>query len=332
MAITNQQINEAIQERVNYAELARLLEADLNAIALQAIPIHAEEQRQLALAQGKTTDEANAIYDKLSTQYIEYKVFFDVGTFNTEITAQAPGEGQGMFKTPVLISFINGAFSNERGPQVYSLEFRIEAFGFEQDFDINRKIFEGYSRLNQGAIRSKEFNDAQVTSVCDFPVASTPAPYKGFNRFSIFMSWFLTFVYTGQLSNEVLIELDGDEIKPLTFSLNRQRVVEAAHLTGANETVTINKSQVISFALSMVYDNSDVAKRLLRNIKNPDISKLNEVYELSINYPQLNVYNQQGELVTAETNTYDVVVVDGNATINQGGYLVLTITFNISGV
>jgi hypothetical protein len=326
MAITNTQINEAIQERVNYAELARLLEADLNAIALQAIPIHAEEQRQ-----GKTQAEADAIYDKLALQYIEYKVFFDAGTFNTEITAQAPGEGQGMFKTPVLISFVNGSFSTARGPQVYALEFRIEAFGFEQDFEINRKIFEGYSRLNQGALRNEEFNDAQVTSVCDFPIATIPQPYKGFNRFSIFMSWFLTFVYTGQLSNEVVITLNGSTIEPQNFTINRQRTTEVAHPVGGNETVAINKSQVLSFGLSFIYDNSAIHKTVIRNIKNPELAKLNETFTLTVNYPQLNVYNQQGQLVTAETNTYTVVLVDGGITINQGSYLLVNATFSIAG-
>jgi hypothetical protein len=329
MELTNQQINEAIQERVNYAELARLLEVDLNAIALQAIPIHAEEQRQLLLAQGKTQTEANELYDKLSAQYIEFQVFFDVGTFNTTIEAQAPGEGQGFFKTPVLISFINGNFSNERGPDVYSLEFRIEAFAFEKDFDISRKIFEGYSRLNQGAIRSKDFNEAQVTSVCDFPVTTSPIPYKGFNRFSIFISWFLTFVYTGQLSNEVIIKLDGDEIKPLTFSINRQRASNSAHLTGDAETKTINKSQVITFGLSMIFDNSDAAKRLLRNLKNSNINKLNELFELSIAYPQLTFFDD-ADIEYIETDTYNCVLVDGSISLNQGSYLMLAVTFNVS--
>jgi hypothetical protein len=332
MELTNQQINEAIQERVNYAELARLLETDLNAIALQAIPIHAEEQRQLALSQGKTQTEANEIYDKLSAEYVEFKVFFDTGTFNTTIEAQAPGEGQGFYKTPVLITFINGGFSTERGPQIYSLEFRIEAFGFERNFDLNRKIFEGYSRLNQGVIRSKDFNDAQVTSVCDFPIATTPQPYKGFNRFSIFMSWFLTFVYTGQLSNEVSIKINEEEVKTLTFSINRQRVVESAHLTGTPETITINKSQVVSLALSLVYDGTTASKTLLRNIKNSEINKLNEVFILKVNYPQLNVYNQQGDLETSETDIYKCVLVDGSIAINQGGYIILTATFNINEV
>jgi hypothetical protein len=329
MPMTNQQINEAIEERVNYAELARLLETDLNAIALQAIPIHAEEQRQLALSQGKTQEEANKIYDDLSSQYIEFQVFFDTGIFNTTLQAQAPGEGQGFFKTPVLISFVNGNFSNQRGPQVYSLEFRIEAFAFEKDFDIARKIFEGYSRLNQGAIRSKEFNEAQVTSVCDFPIATQPSPYKGFNRFSIFISWFLTFVYTGQLSNEVLIKLDNEQIKPLSFSINRQRASNAAHLTGDAETKTVNKSQVITFALSMVYDNSEAALRLLRNLKNSDINKLNETFQLSIGYPQLTFFDD-ADVEYIETDTYNCVLVDGTVSINQGGYMMIAATFNVS--
>jgi hypothetical protein len=145
------------------------------------------------------------------------------------------------------------------------------------------------------------------------------------------MSWFLTFVYTGQLSNEVVITLNGSTIEPQNFTINRQRTTEVAHPVGGNETVAINKSQVLSFGLSFIYDNSAIHKTVIRNIKNPELAKLNETFTLTVNYPQLNVYNQQGQLVTAETNTYTVVLVDGGITINQGSYLLVNATFSIAG-
>lgn len=295
MELTNQQILDAISKRVDYAEIARLLELDLNAIATQVI-----------------TE---------SEDYIQFKVFFDIGEFNTTITAQAPGEGQGFFETPVLISLVNGSYTNARGPQLYSLEFRIESFGFEKDYENIRKVLEAYSSINQGAIRSGEFNDALVTSTCDFPVLTTPSPYKGFNRFSAFMSWFLTFVYTGQLSNEVIIKLDGTAIEPTSFNANRQRVSDAAHKVNTSETVSINKSQVLSFAMTFPYNNSDLHKRILRNLKNNDIAKLNEVYVLSIEMPEV-----------GDTNTYNVILTDGSFSLAQGGYLLINATFSISGV
>jgi hypothetical protein len=115
------------------------------------------------------------------------------------------------------------------------------------------------------------------------------------------------------------------------LSLNRQRVVESAHLTGANETVTINKSQVISIAISLVYDGSEAAKEILRNIKAQNLNKLNEIFELSIAYPQLTFFDD-ADIEYTETDTYTCVLVDGSIAINQGGYIILAATFNISGV
>lgn len=295
MELTNEQILAAISKRVDYAEIARLLETDLNAIAGQVI--------------------------ENPEDFIQFKVFFDMGHFNTTIIAQAPGEGQGFYETPVLISLINGSYSTQRGPQLYALEFRIEAFGFEKDYENIRKIMEAYSALNQGAIRSGEFNDAMITAVCDFPVLGTPAPYKGFNRFSAFMSWYLTFVFTGQLTNSVIIELDAAEIQPLSFNVNRQRISDSAHMVSNAETKSINKAQVLSFGISFPFDNSDLHKRILRNIKNSDITKLNEVYVMTVEMPEV-----------GDTDTYNVVLTDGSYSLAQGGYLLINATFAISGV
>ena len=64
---TYQEIQEALSKQINYSELARLLEVDLNAIAVELI-----------------TDP---------TESIEFEVFFEQGEFETAIPVNAQGEG-----------------------------------------------------------------------------------------------------------------------------------------------------------------------------------------------------------------------------------------------
>lgn len=305
---TPQEIQTAIGKLVDYKELARLLQLDLNAIANEVL--------------SQTIDVEGVPTPKYPDQYIDFEVFFDVGEFNTYITAQAPGEGAGFYKTPVLLTAIGGQYSTERGPQVFSLEFRVEAFGFDRDYELVREVLAVYSQINQGKIRNLE-GDAfagtmQVASFSDYPALTTPAQYKGFNRFSGFISLFMTFIYTGQLSNAVEIKIDNNTITPLSFTVSRQRIQDSAQLTGTTETVSINKTQVLSFACSIVYDDSAILNTLLTDIQS---GGLNTEYTLSIKYPE----------VSATANTYTVVIADGRIDIQQGGYVTLAFTMNISG-
>lgn len=309
---TPQEIQIAIGKLIDYKELARLLQSDLNSIANEVL--------------SQTIDVEGTPTPKFPDQYIDFEVFFDVGEFNTYIGVQAPGEGQGFYKTPVLLTAIGGQYSTERGPQVFSLEFRIEAFGFDKDYELVREILSVYSQMNQGKIRNLDGDEfagtMQVVSFSDFPALTTPQQYKGFNRFSGFISLFMTFIYTGQLSNSVQIFLNEEEIKPLSFTVSRQRIGDSAHITGTAETVTINKSQVLSFACSLIYDGSDIHKEILRNIRQADITKLNETFALEINYPE----------TEDNADEYEVVITDGRIDVQQGGYLGMVFTMNIAGV
>lgn len=87
----------------------------------------------------------------------------------------------------MLISLLDGQFSEPKGPQLFNLLFRIEAFAFAKDKDPIRRTFETYNKLNQGAIYSGMFSSALTTSFTEFPVVTPPEPYKGMDRFSVFM-------------------------------------------------------------------------------------------------------------------------------------------------
>ena len=158
---TTEQIFEKLGQRIDYKELVRILENDLNHIA-------------------------NTTW-KEGQDFIEFKAFFDFAEFETAIQFQAEGEGQPQRITPVLVSLLNGDFTEPKGPQLFATTFRIEAFGFESDKDQLREIFEIFGSLNQGAILSGMFGSSMTTSFTDFPIMTPPEPYKGANRMSIFM-------------------------------------------------------------------------------------------------------------------------------------------------
>lgn len=158
---TNEQIFEKLNQRIDYRELTRILEHDLNHIA------------------NTTWEQGDNI--------IEFKTFFDFDEFETSIQFQAEGEGQPQRITPVLITLLTGDFTEPKGPQLFATTFRIEAFGFESDKERLREIFEIYSSLNQGAILSGLFGSSMTTSFTDFPIVTPAEPYKGANRMSVFM-------------------------------------------------------------------------------------------------------------------------------------------------
>lgn len=292
MAFTTADIIEKIERRVDYAEVARVLQLDLNIIAQQVI-----------------TD---------AQQYLEFEVFFDYGEFDTAISAQAPGEGNGFFVTPVLLSLVDGSYTTDKGPQVYQTEFRIEVLAFEQDRENVRAVLEVFSSLNQGAVSADVFANALTTTLTDFPIMSEPLQLKGFTRMNFYMSWLLTFIYTGQLANEVEFKINDEPINFLSFDIKRMRGIDVIHRNNENELSTINKNQSLVFTALLIFDNTDAAVLLLKNIKDLG-SGLNDILELKINYPTIEL-----------EDTYNVVLTEGDIQIMNGDYVKLSCVFAIN--
>jgi len=286
---TTEQILEKVSKRIDYKELVRVLEYDLNYIS-------------------NTTSKDN-------DNIIDFKVFFDFGEFQTAVDLQHEGEGQPQRTTPVLVTLLNGDYTTQKGPQLFNTTYRIEAFGFEQDKDRLREIFEVYSSLNQGTIVSGLLGSNMATSFTDFPVITPPEPYKGFNRFSIFLLWNLNFIYSGMLSNEIQVKLDDDTLDVQNLSIHRERNINSIQRSNENETVSIAHSQVITFSGTVIYDGSDAAKKLLHNIKTLG-HELNEIFDLSIDYPELE-----------EKDEYKVILTSGNVIIPAGEIVTLDFTF-----
>lgn len=291
MNMTTEQILEKLNKRIDYKEVKRILELDLNTIAQEVI----EDPQEL----------------------IQFEVFFEYGEFDTAIAAQVPGDGPGFFITPVLLSLVGGDYATETGPQIFQTQFRIEGFGFVKDKENLRKVFEIYSSLNQGAVSTGVFANAMTTSVMDFPVFSEALQYKGFDRISVFMSWLMTFIYSGQLANEVEITLDDDTLNLIDLSIKRVRIGDSAHLNNQMETFTINKSQLLVFTGYMIYDGTVASKKIMREIKNLN-NGLNNQMELKVVYPAIT------EDEEPELDTYNVILTEGDIKITEGGYLNLT--------
>jgi len=297
MAYTTQDIITKIEKRVDYAEVSRVLELDLNTIAQQVI----------------TNPQ----------DFLQFKVFFDYGEFDTTISAQAPGEGNGFLVTPVLLSLVNGAYTTDKGPQVYQTQFRIEVLAFEQDRENVRAVLEVFSSLNQGSVSTDVFANALTTSLTDFPVVSEPVQLKGFTRLTFFLSWLLTFIYTGQLSNEVEFALDDDPVSFLSFNIKRTRDIDVIHPNNSTELTTINKNQSLIFTGSLIYDNSNAAKVILKNIKDLG-ADINQPFELKITYPTILTDDEP------EVDTYNCVLTEGDIQIISGDYVRLTFTLAIT--
>lgn len=286
--ITQQQILDTLENLIEYEEISRILEHDLNMIAEQVdVPI-------------------------------EFSVFFDAGEFDTTIKSQSLGEGQGNVIIPVLITLIGGDYSTQSGPQAYSTSFRIESFGYTKYRKELRRIFETYSKFYHGQILDGMFNSSLTTSYTDFPITTEDVPYKGEERFSIWLMWNLTFIYEGQLANSMTYKLDNNEIKIQSLAIKRSREISTAHKNSNDETSTIPNSQSLGLNGTALFDGSEGHKKIIRNIKNLGHG-LDETFTLEITYP--NILNEQEE---PDIDTYDVCIIDGDVEINDGGYIVIT--------
>lgn len=258
MEITEDLILEKVSNLIDFEEVVSILELDLNTIAQQIIT-NPQDQ-------------------------IEFKVFFDAGDFDALVNSQAPGEGMGFNVTPVLLSFVNGTFQTETGPQLLQSQFRIESFGFKKDMENTRKVFATYSSLNRGTIVTEFTTVAKATSLMDFPVFSEVMQYKGFERVSCYMSWLLTFFYNGQLANEVSYKINGMDINLMDFNIKRLKTGSSIHRNNDTETRTLNTSQILGFTGFTLYDGSSGTKELLNAIKT---ETLNYPITLEVTYPML---------------------------------------------
>ena len=77
---------------------------------------------------------------------------------------------------------------------------------------------------------------------------------------------------------------------------------------------------MLVFSGGVIYDGKDVTKKLLRNIKNLGQGLL-ETFELEIEYPEIE-----------DTDTYNVLIVDGDIAIPSGGIISLDFTMTITDV
>ena len=294
--ITTEEILERLNKRIDYNEIARILEHDLNLIA-----------SEVATNFGDDTPVA-------------FQVFFDFAEFDTYINNQAPGEGQGYNDVPVVISLVNGDYSTEKGPELYSTTFRIEAFGFEAQKDRLRAIFETFSSLNQGTTLSGMFNSSMTTSFTDFPIMTTPEPYKGEDRMSVFMTWNINFIYTGQLANEVEFELDGQKVTIQGFNIKRDRSFKAVQRNGSAETTANVHNQTLILTGTVIYDGSDATKRLLRSAKKL-YTDMTEEFNLKITWPSILDENEEPEV-----DEYKLVLVEGDITVVEGSYVDMSVS------
>jgi hypothetical protein len=159
-----------------------------------------------------------------------------------------------------------------------------------------------------------------TTSFTDFPIMTPAEPYKGSNRMSIFLIWNMNFIFSGQLGSDVKIRIDGDEIDFTTFTVRREREQDTVQRNNEDETKTITRSQMLVFSGGIIYDGKDVSKKILRNIKNLGQGLL-ENFTLEIEYPAVE-----------DTDTYNVLLIDGDISIPAGGIISLTFTMTITDV
>lgn len=302
MSYTTLDIQEALEKQINYEELSRILELDLNNIAEQVI----EEPQNT----------------------ITFKVFFDSGEFETSISDSLSGEGEGFLTTPVLLKFVNGNYSTMRGPKFFSTVFSIEVMGYEKDRENLRKIFETYSYMNQGLIDKDELG-IYITKTLEFPFFDEPFQLKGETRFQGFMRLFLNYMYSGQMSNEVVTLLDSEEVIIQNLQIKRTRNPKSDQMNEITEITNIYESQILIFSGSMIYDGSSAAKKLFRNIKTVNAG-INQDFTFKITYP--NIGETAEEVFTADEDTYAVYLDNGEISITEGGVILMDFVFTLAGV
>lgn len=284
--MTREEIMVALDKTIDYKALSEILEIDLNNIAT----------------------EINETGDPLS-----FKVFFDFNDFDTTIEGQAPGEGEGFYDTPILLSLLDGDFATERGPNIYSLVFNIEAFGFEKDRALIRKVFETYGALNQGKIQKEEISNAHSISFVSFPMITQPMPYKGQNRFSIFMSWTLTSIFEGQLTNDIKLEVEDEEIACTILNYQRKNNLETTQPNTEPILKNYSTSSFRAISGQFIYKNKPKEKEILQEILGNTVGK---TFQIKLTFPLAEV-----------EETYNMVLESGNISIIEGGILSIEFSF-----
>lgn len=287
MSFTNQDILNKINKQINYEELAQSLQSDLNIITEQVI----------------TNIE----------DFLEFKVFFDAGEFDSAVELLAPGEGVGTQLTPVLLSLVSGEYSDHKNPEIFNLQFRIEAMGFMEHKKELRSVLEVFSSLNQGAILT-DFFGAQAVSTTDFPVLTEPFQLKGFERVSAFMSWGITFVFEGELTAGMGFELNSVPIDVRGFMVKRSKTGKPIQKVGSPEQTKKYDSQLMVLSGGVIYKQDAGLDNLLKAIVEKDYG-LQTTYSFKVRYNDSLSY------------TYNVYLDDGELIAIDGGYVHLNFVF-----
>lgn len=294
MSYNRDDILNATRRLIDYESVRDLLEHDLNTIA----DILVDDPQEI----------------------IEFQVFLDAGEFDTYIAAQAPGEGRGFFKTPVMLYIVGGEFATEKGPQVYNIEYEIQTFSFERDREMIRKILETYAVQNQGRIDSDAETSSKVIRTVSFPTGLAPMEYKGMTRMSFIQGMYMAHIFAGQLFNDIIFRVDGDELDVLTYIISRKRIQGSGQENEQNEAVVKNTSQSLFLTMSFIYDKSAAALNILNNVRRKG-KGLEQQFAVEVIYPDIE-----------EADYYAMTITEGEITGSAGSHLQLTVNMALTEV
>lgn len=299
MSYSQEDIIKKTDGLIDYKELNRLIELDLNTIA----------ETYLSTLEGYPEN------------MIQFEVFDDFGTFNKYIELQGPGIGQQTPITPVLISNLGGSFNNEKGPEVYMLNFEMQAYGFEDDHLNLRNIFTIYAEIKHGKTEYLESITGEDGGSASYyhmlPAFGVPVSDGGVRRITLFQNYGMTIVKEGKLFNQAVFTYDGHELDVLAFNVQKSKQTGSGQKNSQAFIGTQAESQTIVVSLNMISDDSRGSRLLSEDIRKYHVG-LNQKREISITYP--------GEA----PDSYTVILTDGGIQGTAGGYFTINATFNLA--
>lgn len=301
MSYTNEDILKITNGLIDFQKIARELELDLNNIAQVVLERTPEYPQNM----------------------IEFIIFTDFERYNRHIKLQAPGEGSGFRKTPVMLHRFGGDFATEKGPKIYTFTLGLEAYGFENDRNYLYQIFSTLAELKHGKVVELAAIDGthngSVVQIFNLPSFGNPIQESGMNRIEVGLEFSLTYVYDGLMFNQNKISLNGHKLDALQMSLTRSRAISSGQKNSESDIGVVNKSQALVLSLMMVYDKTPATKMVFDNIRKLGAG-LNTAIDVTVEY------------LDETPDNYRMVITDGTISGMAGGYLVLECVMNLAPI
>lgn len=251
-----------------------------------------------------------------NTDNIVFQIYADLGEYDSAKKVKV-GNNPATLPIPGVLRTISGAFDTTEEADSYSATYTLELLGFESNYEATKDLIFNFAHANTGV--SDVFAGDGYTSIFayDLPQIGSIYNFNGANRAPMFLSFDITFVKSGILSDTITITLNGTPLPIIQASFSRNKIIDKKTYSDGVEREAQNQEQELVLDTTILYTSTLGVSTIRDSIFENNV--MNTTYVINYNDGIID-------------KTYTMVITASNINLATGAYATLQASFAIAKV